>query len=49
MIYHVERLSSQYGLDLEDPETCLRLEVSFKVLDLLQGEETESGENEGRT
>ena len=49
VIYHVERLSSQYGLDLEDPETCLRLEVSFKVLDLLQGEETESGENEGRT
>jgi len=36
VIYHVERLTEQFGLDLEDPETCLRLLISFKVLDLLQ-------------
>lgn len=36
VIYHVERLTEQYGLNLDDPETCLRLQISFKVLDLLQ-------------
>lgn len=35
VIYHVERLTERYNLDLEDPDTCLRLQISFKVLDLL--------------
>lgn len=35
VIYHIERLSEQFDLDLEDPETCLRLLISFKVLELL--------------
>ena len=35
VIYHVERLSEQLGVDLEDPETRLRLLLSFKVMDLM--------------
>lgn len=35
VIYHIERLSEQFDLDLEDPEACLRLLISFKVLELL--------------
>lgn len=36
VIYHVERLSEQLGVDLEDPETRLRLLLSFKVMDLMR-------------
>ncbi len=36
VIYHMERLTEQFGLDLDDPEVCLRLLISFKVLDLMQ-------------
>lgn len=36
VIYHIERLSEQYSLDLKDPETCLRLLISFRILDLLK-------------
>lgn len=36
VIYHVERLSEQLGVELEDPETRLRLLLSFKVMDLMQ-------------
>ena len=35
VIYHVERLSEQLGVDLGDPATRLRLLLSFKVLDLM--------------
>ena len=35
VIYHVERLSEQLGVDLNDPETRLRLLLSYKVMDLL--------------
>lgn len=35
VIYHIERLSEQLGVDLEDPETRLRLLLSFKVMDLM--------------
>ncbi len=36
VIYHMERLTERFGLDLDDPEVCLRLLISFKVLDLMQ-------------
>ena len=35
VIYHVERLGDQLGVDLDDPETRLRLLLSYKVMDLL--------------
>lgn len=35
VIYHVDRLSDQLGVDLSDPETRLRLLLSYKVMDLM--------------
>ena len=35
VIYHVERLSKQLGVELDDPETRLRLLLSYKAMDLL--------------
>ena len=35
VIYHVERLSKQLGVELGDPETRLRLLLSYKAMDLL--------------
>lgn len=35
VIYHVERLSDQLGVDLGDPETRLRLLLSYKAMDLM--------------
>ena len=36
VIYHIERISEQFDLDLKDPETRLRLLISFKILELLK-------------
>ena len=44
VIYHVERLSEQLGVDLSDPATRLRLLLSFKVLALMDcGKEPNDG------
>ena len=44
VIYHIERLSEQFDLDLKDPETRLRLLISFKILDLLKHDSVQSSQ-----
>lgn len=35
VIYRIKRISSLFGLNLEDAQTCLKIQYSFCVLDLL--------------
>ena len=39
IIYRLEKIQDLLGLNLENPDVQLRLRISFKTMDLLEGRE----------